>query len=81
MFIGKQFFSVCRISLYTIMCKIHEQTKAYAEMTFDDKEQCSKSKVQSNNTEQNRLNKTFKEIISRSRYHAGFKINGKTVDS
>lgn len=44
MFIGKQFFSVCRISLYTMMCKIHEQTKAYAEMTFDDKEQCSKSK-------------------------------------
>lgn len=81
MFIGKQFFSVCRISLYTMMCKIHEQTKAYAEMTFDDKEQCSESKVQSNNTEQNRLNKTFKEIKSRSRYHAGFKINGKTVDS
>lgn len=46
-------------------------------MTFDDKEQCSKSKVQSNNTEQKRLNKTFKEIKSRIRYHAGFKINGK----
>lgn len=44
------------------MCKIHEQTKAYVEMTFGDNEQCSKSKVQSNNTEQNRLNKTFKEI-------------------